>query len=183
MTASKAAPPAISVTSIDQLTNAAILEIAKPSGGMGVVRPLIASAARGGIDAMREIRNGYDTLSRDVKRSLVMMAAAGECATIIGRLAASHGEVDDIFALADILVHSAYLFELSGDDVLCQSRLIEAIGLYRRLGYAGHSDSAYKYQMLAAAMPPSVIERVDDDCNRLALEAEGSTTTASERVH
>lgn len=165
------------------LTSAAILEMTKPSGDLGVVRPLIAGAARGDRSAQREIRNGYDNLSHDKTRPLALLASSAECAVMMGRIAASHGELEDVIALADALRRSAYLFELANNHVLSQSRLIEALGLYKRIADTGHEGIDREYQALAAAMPPSILERVEDDCQRLATQIEGGTAAESTRIH
>src|SRR3546814_18763127 len=75
------------------LTSAAILEMTKPSGDLGIVRPLLAGAARGDLAAQREIRVGYERLSYDNTRPLVALAAAAECAVMLSRIAASHGRI------------------------------------------------------------------------------------------
>lgn len=168
---------------LDDLTSAAVLEMTKPSGDLGIVRPLIAGAARGDIAAQREIRNGYDNLSHDATRPLALLASAAECAVMMGRIAASHGEMDDVIALADALRRSAYLFELANNHALSQSRLIEALGLYKRIAATGHGAIERDFQALAAAMPPSILERVEDDCQRLATQIEGGSAAESTRIH
>lgn len=165
------------------LTSAAILEMTKPSGDLGIVRPLLAGAARGELSAQREIRVGYERLSYDNTRPLVALAAAAECAVMLSRIAASHGELDDVIALADALRRSAYLFELANNEALSQARLIEALGLYKRIADTGHEEIERDYQALAAAMPPAVLERVNEDCQRLATQIEGGAAAESTRIH
>lgn len=170
-------------TDAESLNSAAVLELTKPSGDLGIVRPLITDAARGDLAAQRDIRGGYRNLSHDETRPLVLLAASAECAVMMGRLAASHGELDDVIALADALRRSAYLFELAGNVSISQARLIEALGLYKRIADAGHEGIDREYQQLAAAMPPAILERVNDDCQRLATQIDGATATESTRIH
>lgn len=167
----------------DDLTSAAVLEMTKPSGDLGIVRPLIAGAARGELSAQREIRNGYNNLAHDAARPLAVLAASAECSVMMARLAASHGEIDDVIALADALRRSAYLFELASNVPLSQSRLIEALGLYKRIAATGHEVIDRQYQALVASMPPAVLERVEDDCQRLATQIDGGTAAESTRIH
>src|SRR3546814_4557912 len=53
------------------------------------------------------------------------------------------------------LRRSAYLFELANNEALSQARLIEALGLYKRIADTGHEEIERDYQALAAAMPRS----------------------------
>ena len=102
---------------------------------------------------------------------------------MMGRIAGSHGELDDVIALADALRRSAYLFELAGNIPLSQSRLIEALGLYKRIADTGHEGIDREYQQLAAAMPPAILERVNEDCQRLPPQIEGGPAAESTRIH
>src|SRR3546814_14624053 len=81
------------------------------------------------------------------------------------------------------LRRSAYLFERANNEALSQARLIEALGLYKRIADTGHEEIERDYQALAAAMPPAVLERVNDDCQRLASQIEGGTAAESSRIH
>lgn len=172
----------MTVEAVD-LSNAAVLEITKPSGGLGVATSLIISAASGGLAGQREIRDAYFRGAKDTSQPLAQLVMSADCAVLMARLAASHGELDDIFALADTLVRASDVWELAGVARISQSRLVEGIGLYKRIAATGHDVADRTYQMLAAAMPASLMARVLEDEVRIGVAEQSNAQAENVRIH
>ncbi len=165
------------------LTPAAVLEITKPSAGLGIARPLIVGAANGDAQGQREIRDAYLRLSFDTKLPIAALVAAAECAVITARFAASHGDLNDVVILADALWRSAVLFESAGIPSQCQSRLIESLSLYKRLSAAGYDGAEEFYQRTVAAVPLEIVALVEEENQRFADEGGSAASIASTRIH
>lgn len=165
------------------LTPAAVLEITKPSAGLGIARPLIVGAANGEVQGQREIRDAYMRLSFDTKLPMAALVAASECAVITARFAASHGDLNDVAMLADALWRSAVLFEGAAIHSHCQTRLIESLGLYKRLSAAGFQGAEELYQRIVAAVPLEIVARVEEENQRFAEEGGGAAAVVSTRIH
>lgn len=167
----------------DGLTNAAILEITKPSGILGKALPLIDGAASGDLAGQREIRDAYLRMIADRAQPLAIVVTAADCAVLMARLAASHGDADDVLCLADALVRASDVWQLCGVAHISQSRLIEGLGLFKRLASTGHEVADRSFQFVAAAMPASIMERVLEDEHRLGVEAQDGAPPETVRVH
>lgn len=167
----------------DGLTNAAILEITKPNGILGVAEPLIVGAASGDLAGQREIRDAYLRVVGDKSKPLALLVTSADCAVLTARLAASHGELGDVLYLADALLRASDVWQLCGVDHISQSRLVEGLGLYKRIASTGHALADRTFQMLAAAMPASVMERVMEDELRLGSAVSDGAPSERARIH
>lgn len=167
----------------DALSNAAILEITKPSGTLGIAEPLIVGAASGDLAGQREIRDAYLRVVGDKSKPLSLLVASADCAVLTARLAASHGELEDVLSLADALLRASDIWQLCGVDHISQSRLVEGLGLYKRIASTGHALADRTFQMLAAAMPASVMERVMEDEVRIGVAEQGNAQAENVRTH
>lgn len=165
------------------LSNAAVLELTKPSGALGIAAPLIVNAASGDLAGQREIRDAYSRATSDKSQPLAVLIMSADCAVLVARLAASHGELDDVSALAEALVRASDVWELAGVPRISQSRLVEGIGLYKRIAATGDLIADRTFQMLAAAMPAAIMERVLEDEARFAMPEQGGAPTDEVRIH
>lgn len=167
----------------EPLSPAAVLEITKPSASLGMVRPLIAGAATGDVQGQREIRDAYLSLAEDGTLPVATLVSSAECAVMMARLAASHGELNDVTVLADALWRSAILFEQARIPGISQARMIEALGLYKRLMAAGLEGVEEDYQTIIAALPLEIVARIEEEERRVCLEGQGGSCIESVRVH
>lgn len=165
------------------MSSAEALVIAKPNAGLGIAGALIAGSAAGDLASHRELRNAYRRLSHDNSRPLAQLTGSAECEVMMARLAASHGDLEDALDLADALIRSSDLYELTGVLPLAQVRLIEGVGLYKRVASTGHEIADQCFQRIAAAMPASVMERVMEEDRQLAAQSDGNVAVDSVRIH
>lgn len=146
-----------------------LLERIRPSGGMpDDALAAINGAAKGDINAQRSIRDSFAYVTDDEEHTPHHRAIAGAASLLFARLAASHGDLDDVILLGDALIHAAAANERAQLNHLVSTYIVEAIGLYERIAETGHEKAAIQVQALVEAMPPQIVEEVKAEQRRIA---------------
>lgn len=136
-----------------------------PNAAMGDLSPLIRDAASGDLNAQRQgCFLAWQGMKDAVERG--SFATAHGCAVemmIWARIAASHGEEQDVLTLASAL---AYLAEYWGYDqlgaVYGNDLLAEATALLDRLASDGNEVAANGLNLLAQAVAPHIFQKAKE---------------------
>lgn len=128
---------------------------------------MIASAARGDLDAQRKLRDEYRAplLGRVLTQMNDDVLAL--CALGHARAAASQGDMNDLSHLASVLILLGDAMHIRARHDVAERARAEAIGVLDRMAETGHETAAYAINELAKISSPGVLS--------LAKEYAGST--------